>query len=285
MKSPLPALLTAGCLTLSVALTACGSPEPEPASGTETADTVEGPAPTDVPELLEGLAEAFGSVSSYTSTTDISAHGLEEGDLTRTATCTVMTEPEAHHCVSEMPYAGQVAMGVFEEAGYIPEGATVETLAHNEFVKHDGMTIIGDPHGIYGVDTPWVRSGNPDNTVSVSMPLAFDLEELPDLIAVLGSLEAAEHTGTEEVDGAEVTVVEGSLDTDGLDTLEEAQREALVALLGRTPEELDATLWVDGDGFPLRVALSADGSEGVLEFSELGTASFEIPAEDEITVL
>lgn len=287
MKSPVPALLTAGCMTLSLALTACGSAEPEPAPETEAADAAEEAAetaPVDVPELLEGLAEAFEAVSSYTVTADITADGLEEGDLTRTGACTVMTEPEAHHCFSEMPYAGEVAMGVFEEYGSVPEGATVENLSRNEYISHDGLVYVNDSAGIYGVDTPWLRSANPGSSVSVEMPLDFEVAELADLVDALSALDGAERTGTEEVGGGEAAVIEGTLNDGGRATLAEDQREALHTLLGRTPEELAVTLWVDADGFPVRVELSGDGSEGVLEFSELDTASFEIPADDEVTV-
>ncbi|WP_017588417.1 hypothetical protein [Nocardiopsis ganjiahuensis] len=289
MKSPVPALFTAGCLTLSLtlALSACGSAEPGPAPETEAADAAEEStetAPVDVPELLEGLTEAFGSVSSYTVAADVSADGLEEGDLTRTGSCTVMAEPEAHHCVSEMPYAGELAMEAFEEHGSVPEGATVEKLARNEYISHDGLVYVDDSDGIYGVDTPWLRSGDPGSSVSVDMPLDFEVTELSDLVDSLSTLEGAEHTGTEKVDGGEAAVIEGTLDDEGLAALAEDQRESLNTLLGRTPEELAVTLWVDADGFPVRMELSGDGSEGVLEFTEVGSASFEIPSEDEVTV-
>ncbi|USY21036.1 hypothetical protein NE857_05185 [Nocardiopsis exhalans] len=295
MRSPVPALLTAGCVTLSLGLvlSACGSAEPGTAPETKAADATDAteepaetaePAPVDVPELLEGLTEAFGSVSSHTVTADVSADGLAEGDLTRTGSCTVMAEREAHHCVSEMPYAGELAMEAFEEYGSVPEGATVEKLARNEYISHDGLIYINDSDGIYGVDTPWLRSGNPEGSVSVTMPLDFEVAELSDLVDALSTLGGAEQVGTGEVDGGEAAVIEGTLDDEGLAALSEAQRESLHTLLGRTPEELAVTLWVDADGFPVRVELSGDGSEGVMEFSELGSASFDIPSDGEVTV-
>jgi hypothetical protein len=183
-----------------------------------------------------------------------------------------------------MPHAGEVAMAAFEEYGSVPEGATLEKLSRNEYISHDGLVYINDADGVYGVDTPWLRSGNPENSVSVEMPLNFEVAELSELVGALSTLVGAEQSGTKEIDGGEAAVIEGVLDDEGLAALAEAQRESLLTLLGRTPEELAVTLWVDTDGFPVRMELSGGGSEGVVEFSELDSAFFDIPSDDEVTV-
>ncbi|WP_053063611.1 hypothetical protein [Nocardiopsis sp. RV163] len=193
-----------------------------------------------------------------------------------------MDDPEAFRCVSVMPYAGELMATMFSAAGALPEGVTAEDLSTSEYISHNGgELLLSDPHGLYGTETPWVYSTRTTRTESA---LDFELVGLSDLVSAFSGMEQAEAVGEEQVDGVDTTVIEGTMSSERIAALREDQAAVLDGLLGRpVPEGMDAVLWIDDAGFPMRVEFSGAGSEVSMEFSAVGETSFEIPDEDEIT--
>ncbi|WP_223838642.1 LolA-like protein [Nocardiopsis deserti] len=280
MKTRIPVLISAGTLALS--LTACGggAAEEEPAEATEAAEASE-EGGSSVQDLVAVLGESVQGVDNYTVEMEASSADPELGDVSMTQTYEVMDDPEAIRSTMVTPYMGEMMLEMLSLAGSAPEGVTAEDLSTNISIVHNGgEVLLADPHGIYGAGTPWVRS---EQAETADAPLDFNIDSMFDLVSVFSALEQIEETGEEQVDGVDTTVVEGTVTAEAVGALSEEKRTAVEELLGGELDEgVEATLWLDGEGFPMRLEFSDSVSEVRMEFSSIGETSFETPAEDEI---
>lgn len=112
---------------------------------------------------------------------------------------------------------------------------------------------------------------------------AAEEETLPQAASAIASLENVSEAGTEEVGGVETTVIEGTMTSEEYEALSEEQSAALLQVLGSDYSgTLGIGVWVDGNGFPLRMEFADEVSDVSMEFSALDETTVEIPAEGEI---
>ncbi|WP_049569191.1 hypothetical protein [Nocardiopsis sp. SBT366] len=279
MNTRIPASIAAGSLSLLLALTACGNEEPA-AEGTADAD--EASSGSALEELLGNLGSSTQELTNYTL--DMEVQTLDptaEGDVTVTFNYQVTDDPAAILATVDMPFLGETMFELMSMAGGVPDGVTAEDLgASTVLLTEDGDTLIADPHGVYGAGTPWFRGEVDENADPTE---SFDVEALPDLAGAFSDLEDVTEVGTEEIDGVETTVVEGTMSTSDISELSAEERGAMENLFsGGLESAMDAKLWLDTDGFPMRIEFSDDESDVWMEFSAIGSTSFDMPSEDEI---
>lgn len=279
MNTRTPAFIAAGSLSLLLALTACGNEEPA-ADGGDTAEA--SPAGSSLGDLLDNLGASTQELTNYTLDMEVvTVDPAAEGDVTVTFNYQVIDDPAAVLATVDMPFLGETMYDLMSMSGELPEGVTAEDLsASTVLLLEGGDTLMADPHGLYGSGTPWLRGDVEENADPTE---SFDVDALPDLAGAFSELEDVTEVGTEEIDGVETTVVEGSMSTGDISEMTAEERGAVEQLFGGGLEStLDTKLWLDADGFPMRIEFSDDESDVWMEFSALGSTSFEIPAEDEI---
>ncbi len=273
-------MIAAGSLSLVLALTACGNDAAD-----ETAvDAVEEEQEEQkggLSELLSSLGDNTQEVTNYTLTMDMSMPDEDLGDIEISMVSEVMDDPAAVQSTMNMPFLGEMMFDLMSLGGELPADVTAEDLGTIVVIVEEGQDpLMANQNGLYG-DTAWIRTDasnmdqNPDEV--------FDVESLPELAGALAELDQAEETGNETIDGVETTVVAGSMTGEELGELDTAQAAALKELMGGSiAGSLDVTLWIDADGFPMRMEFSDDEADVAMEFSALGSTSFEVPAEEEI---
>ncbi|MFE1167692.1 hypothetical protein [Nocardiopsis sp. NPDC058789] len=279
MNTRTPALIAAGSLSLVLALTACGNEEPAADGDTTEAS----PAGASLDDLLGNLGSSTQELTNYTLDMEVvTVDPTAEGDVTVTFNYQVTDDPAAVLATVDMPFLGETMYELM--SGQLPEGVTAEDLsASTVLLLEGGDTLMADPHGLYGSGTPWLRGDVEENADPTE---SFDVEALPDLAGAFSELEDVTEVGTEEIDGVETTVVEGSMSTGDISEMTAEERGAVEQLFGGGLEStLNTKLWLDADGFPMRIEFSDDESDVWMEFSALGSTSFEIPAEEEIGTL
>ena len=279
MKTRTPAVFAAGTLSLALALTACGNDPADEETTVEAAEEQEEKG--GLAELLSGLGENTDDITNYTLTLDMVLPDPDQGDFEVGMVSEVMDDPEAVRATMSMPFLGEMMYGMMSAVGELPADVTAEDLGTIIVIAEEGQDpLLANQNGLYG-DSPWVRTEasemeqDPDDV--------FDIESLPELASALSGLDQAEEAGTASIDGVETTVVEGTMTGEELDELAPEQASAIEELLGGSVAgDLDVTLWIDADGFPMRMEFSDDEADVSMEFSDIGSTSFEIPAEDEI---
>ncbi|MFY7064350.1 hypothetical protein ACOQFV_00625 [Nocardiopsis changdeensis] len=285
MKTRVPALFTAGILALPLA--ACGAEEaPEPTEeATEAA--AETPAGENggggILDLLNSLGENTAEMTDYTFVLSMTVPDPELGELDVELTYEVMDDPQAMQITMVMPELGEMLAETLAMAGE-DLGLTEEELGTQVMiVLPDGETIFSDHIGMYEADTPWVRDTGEDAS-DLHPDELFDIQGLPDMVGAFAGIEQAEETGTEDVDGVPTTVVEIVLTEEEAAALDAAPKAAIKDLLGGAVDEsLEVSLWISEDGFPMRMSVDDNGETLEMEFSGIGTTSFEIPSEDQIS--
>ena len=279
MKTRTPVVIAAGSLSLVLALTACGNDAADETAVevAEEQDEQKG----GISELLSNLGDNTQEITNYTLTMDMTIPDPEMGDIEISMVSEVMDDPQAVQSTMSMPFLGEMMFDLMSVAG-LPDGVTAEDLGTIVVIAEEGQDpLMANQNGLYG-DSAWVRtddmSGMDQNPDEV-----FDIESLPELAGALAELDQAEETGSETVDGVETTVVAGSMTSEELDELDPAQSAAIRDLIGGSVAgTLDVTLWIDADGFPMRMEFSDDEADVAMEFSAIGSTSFEMPAEEEI---
>lgn len=277
MNTRTPAAMAAVSLSLLLALTACGGGEDSPdADATEEAAS-SGSALSD---LLDNLGSSTQDITNYTLDMESVALDPVDGDVSIVYNYQVMDDPAAVRASVSMPSYGEMMFELMD--GMLPEGVTAEDLGTTTVIMQEGEeALVADPHGITGPGTPWIRGESSEDSADPTE--SFDLEALPELAGAFSVLENAEEVGTEEIGGVETTVIEGSMTAGEISDMTAEEREAVELLFGgELGGDMDAKIWVDADGFPMRMEFSDDESQVWMEFSDIGTTSFEFPSEDEI---
>ncbi|CAL9456410.1 hypothetical protein SUDANB121_02561 [Nocardiopsis dassonvillei] len=281
MKTRVPALFTAGVLALSLA--ACGSeeaPEPTEEATEAAAEESSGGGLTD---LLAALSENTAEVTNYSLAVEGTATDPESGEtIPLTMAYQVMDEPQAIRMEMVMPFYGEMMVQLLELGGGLPDGVTAEDLSTvTSIATADDRFLLANPHDVYGTGTEWVEdtsgAGGPDLSES------FDVSHLPEMVGSFGELEQIEEVGQEAVDGVDTTVIAGTLTTEEIQGLSTEGRNAFEGLFGaEISGDLKSKLWVSDEGFPMRMEFVDDTSTVRMEFSSVGSTSFELPAEDAI---
>lgn len=272
-----PAVLAAGSLSLVLMLTACGNDAPEEET---TVAAEEEEETSTLQELLAGIAGSTTDITNYTLAIDMTMPDPDMGDMEMGLVYEVMDDPEAMQATMSMPFLGEMMFDLMSLGGELPEGVTAEDLGTHIVIFQEGSDpLVADQHGLQG-DSPWIRGD--ESTMDQHPSDIFDLEELPGLTAAFAEIDQIEEDGTEEVNGVETTVVRGSMTEEDIDALDAEQKLAVLELTGPVSGTLDVSLWVADDGFPMRMDFSDDEADITMEFSEIDSTSFEIPAEDQI---
>lgn len=272
----MPALITAG--TLALALVACGddASEEEPTGGaaeeaSEGGDSILG--------LLGKLGENTQEVTNYTLDIDMAMPDPEFGEVGMTYE--VMDDPEAAQITMVMPFFGEMLLELAAMSGE-DSGITAEELGTHVFIiSADGESLTSNHNGLQDVSTPWSRGG--EDMTDIAPEEMFDIASLPDLVGAFSEIDQIKEVGTEEVSGVETTLVEGTMTSEELDTLDAEQKLAVLELIGEVSDSVDVSIWIDRSGFPMRLDFSDEEADISMVFSDLGETSFEIPSEDEIT--
>ncbi|MEU3017239.1 LppX_LprAFG lipoprotein [Nocardiopsis sp. NPDC007018] len=278
MKTRTPAVVAAGSLSLALALTACGNDAADETTVEASEETEEKGG---LQELLSSLGDNTDDITNYTLSLDLNMPDPELGDISMDMVYEVMDDPEAVQTTMSMPFLGEMMLELMSLGGEAPEGVTADDLGTFIVILQPGQDpLVADQHGLQG-DSPWLRTD--EASMDQDPDEFFDIESLPELAGAFAALEQAEETGTEEVDGVETTVVSGSMTNDDLAELDPEQARAVKDLVGSDiAGTLDVTLWIDGDGFPMRMEFSDDEADIAMEFSAIGSTAFDLPSEDEI---
>lgn len=277
-------MIAAGSLSLALALTACGNDAVEEETTTDAAEeAVEDHSA--VEEMVAGLDSATDGIDNYTLEIESIALDPEEGDTSIKLEYLIMDDPAGAQMTVVMPFMGEFILDMLTLSGSAPEGLTAEDLGTSTaIVLEDQNVLLADPHGFQGSDTPWVRGEAPEEAVDPTED--FDITAIIPAIGAFSDIEDVEKAGSEEIHGVETTIVQGTLTSEGIGALGDEESEALANLVGGVLlDSMDVKLWLDADGFPMRIEFADVGSEGWLEFSDIGSTSFEIPSEDQITDL
>ncbi|MFE6305979.1 hypothetical protein [Nocardiopsis sp. NPDC057823] len=281
MKTRVPALFTAGILALSLA--ACGAEEaPEPTEEATEAAAEENGGGGGLIDLLSGLDDSTRELTNYTLALSMTMPDPDLGEVDVDLTYEVMDDPQAMQITMVMPEFGEALAELLAMGGEDP-GLTAEELGTQIMIQPaDGETLISDHNGIYEAETPWVRGG--EDMTDMNPEELFDLQGLPDLVSAFAGIEQAEETGAEDVNGVPTTVVELALTEEEAAALDPESAAAIQEFLGGDVQEtLEVSIWVSEDGFPMRMSVTDNGETMQIEFSEIGTTSFEIPSEDQIS--
>lgn len=281
MKTRMPVLISAGTLALS--LTACGGGAAEEEPTEAAAEAPEEGGGGSVLDLVAALGESTQSVDNYTLTMDIltTDSALGEGEVEMSVVYEVSDDPSALQVTMVMPSLGENLLELMEMTGEDVSDLTAEEAGTSVILYPEGQdALLSNNLGQYG-DTPWVTSGG-ESLGDVPADV-FDVETLPQVASAIASLENVSEAGTEEVGGVETTVIEGTMTSEEYEALSEEQSAALLQVLGSDYSgTLDIGVWVDGNGFPLRMEFADEVSDVSMEFSALNETTVEIPAEDEI---
>ncbi|QUX31973.1 LppX_LprAFG lipoprotein [Nocardiopsis akebiae] len=277
----MPVLISAGTLALS--LTACGGGAAEEEPVEAAAESPEEGGGGSVLDLVAGLGESTQSVDNYTLTMDIltTESPLGEGEVEMSIVYEVSDDPSALQVTAVMPFLGESTLALMEMTGADVSGLTAEEAGTSVMLYPEGQDpLISNSLGQYG-DTPWVTAGG-EGLGDVSADV-FDVEALPQVASAIASLENVSEAGTEEINGVETTVIEGTMTSEEYEALSEEQSAALLQVLGSDfSGTLDIGVWIDDTGFPLRMEFADEVSDVSMEFSALNETNVEIPAEDEI---
>ncbi|GHC70121.1 hypothetical protein GCM10007079_01310 [Nocardiopsis terrae] len=282
MKTRTPAFVAAGSLSLALALTACGSDAAEEETTEAAAEEGQGDdKKSTIEDLLGSLGDNTDELTNYTLTLDTTESDPDVGEIEAGLVYEVMDDPEAVQTTMNVPLLGEMMFEFMSIGGELPADLTAEDLGTFIFITEEGQDpLVADQHGLQG-DSPWLRN-SPDQ-MEQDPDDFFDLESLPDLAKALAEVDQAEETGTEAIDGVETTVVEGSMTAEDLDGLTSEQKGVLEKLMGGdVTGALNVTLWIDDNGFPMRMDLSDDKADASMAFSDIDSTSFEMPTEDQI---
>lgn len=274
-----PAVLAAGAFSLALMLTACGDDTPDEET-TVSAEEQEEEGTSTLQDLLAGLVDNTTEITNYTLDIEMTMPDPEMGDIEMGLLYEVMDAPEAMQATMSMPFLGEMMFELMSMGGELPEGVTAEDLGTHVVIIQEGSDpLVADQHGLQG-DAPWIRGDASD--MEQNPTDTFDLESLPDLVAAFAEIDQIEESGTEEVNGVETTVIQGSMTEEDIDALDAEHKLAVLELIGSVSGTLDVSLWVADDGFPMRIDFSDDEAAITMEFSEIGTTSFEMPSDDQI---
>lgn len=246
VESPRSALVLACALSLS--LSGCALfPSADP-PWYEEADTG---------ALLDALADATARTDNYTL-------DLGFGPRSEEGAGTLLT-----YEVSDSPAAVRATLRT-------PEGPELVVV-----LPEGGQAVLHDSQDLLGAPTEWVRG---DALLPSPSPAeVFDLGSLTGLVELLSGMEGAESGPAEDVGDTGTLPLHGVLPAlaDGTGSEE---RAALAPLLGEDVSgHLDVSVWVDAEGFPVRMESAGPVSSLWLEFSERGGTSFHVPNGDEVS--
>lgn len=276
-----PALLSAGAFSLVLMLTACGNDAPEEET-TVSAEEQEEEGGGTLQDLLAGLVDNTTEITNYTLTIESFGEDPDLGEVGITMAFEVMDDPVMTRETVMMPFLGETFLPILELAGEDVSGLDAEALGTIVTIYSDGEPPLTSNPMDFETATEWTRG---EAGTAEAVEDSFDVESLPDLVAAFAELDQIEESGTEEVDGVETTVIGGTMTEEEVDALDAEQKLAVIELVGPVTEPMEVTLWVGDDAFPHRMEFSTEGNDISMEFSEIGTTSFELPDESEITVL
>lgn len=280
MKTRVPALFTAGVLALSLA--ACGSEEAPEAVEETTGAAAEEEKGGSIFDLLRGMDDSTRELTNYTLDLSMTMPDPDFGDLDVDLTYEVMDDPQAVRITMVTPALGEMMAELLAMGGE-DSGLTAEELGTQIMIQPaDGETLVSDHTGMYESGSPWVRGG--EDMTDLDPEELFDLRELPDLVSAFAEIEQVEEVGTEEVNGVSTTLVEVTLTEEEVDAMDAESKVAVMEFLGGTVEgTMEVSIWISEDGFPMRMNILDEAADMKIEFSEIGTTSFEIPSEDQIS--
>ncbi len=246
VESPRSALALAGALSLL--LSGCTLFPSADRPWYEEADTE---------ALLDALADATALADDYTL--DVGFGPRSEEDARTLLTYEVSSSPAAVRATLRTPEGPELVV-------VHPEG---------------GQALLHDSQDLLGAPTEWVRG---DALLPSPSPAeVLDLGSLADLVGLLSGMEGAEPGPAEDVGNTGTLPLHGVLPAlaDGAGP---GERAALAPLLGDDVSgHLDVSVWVDAEGFPVRMESSGPVSSLWLEFSERGGTSFHVPNGDEVS--
>ncbi|MDE3722343.1 hypothetical protein PWG71_13170 [Nocardiopsis sp. N85] len=281
MKTRVPALFSAGVLALS--LTACGSEE-APEEVAEVAEAAEEEKGGGLFDLLSNLGESTAEVTNYTLDISMAMPDPDLGEIEVDMTYEIMDDPQATQVTMVMPSIGEVLAELAALGGAAPDLSAEELGTTIIILPPEGESLISNHNGLQDVDTPWARGL--DDAGQLAPEDLFDLSTFPDMVGAFAEVDQIEETGSEDVDGVATTVVEGTLTQEDVDAMDAESKSAVLDFLGGDlAGAVDVSIWIAEDGFPMRMHLADDEMDMELEFSSIGTTSFEIPAEDQISDL
>ncbi len=281
MKTRVPALFTTGLLALSLA--ACGAEEaPEPAAESSPAAGGENGG-GGLSGLLASLRENTADATNYTLDVRMASEDPDLGEFSVDFTFEVMDDPEAAKTTMVMPEIGEMLLELAALGGTGGD-LTAEELGTTVIIAPaGGEALVSNHNGLQEADTPWVRGGTA-GAEGMKPEEMFDLSEFPDLVGAFSGVEGIEETGAEEVGGVPTTVVSGTLTQEQVEAMDPASRAVVEDFTGGSVSgALEVGIWIAEDGFPMRLELADEETDLGMEFSEIGTTSFEIPSEDEIS--
>lgn len=273
-------MIAAGSLSLALALTACGNDAADEETTVEASEEQEQKG--GLSDLLSSLGDTTVDLPNYTLTLESVGEEPEMGEVRITATFEVTDAPSAIRETVVMPFVGEMALVFMELAGEDISGYTPEEIGTIVTIYPDGEAPLTSNPMDSEAESEWVRG---EGAAAEEVEDFFDIDSLPGLVSSFAELDEIEESGTEEVNGVETTVVEGTLTKEDIDNLDAEQKLAVIELVGSVSEDLNVSLWIDADGFPMRMEFDDSETEISMEFSEIGTTSFEMPAEDTITVV
>ncbi|MCY9787497.1 hypothetical protein KIK06_26825 [Nocardiopsis sp. EMB25] len=281
MKTRVPAFLAVGALSLSLA--ACGGDQSAEPEETTEAATEEENGGGGVMSLLADLASTTESVDNYTLDMAIGMTDPELGETNMDFTYEVMSDPQAAQVTIVMPEIGEMMLDLEELSGE-SSGMTAEELGTSiVIVPAEGEALVSNHNGNFEADTAWVRGASGMDSMPTTEDM-FDASQLSDVAGAISEIETVEEAGTEEISGVETTRVDGTFTQEEIDALPEGQAGALNDLIGGSIEgAMETSIWISGDGFPMRIDFSDDVTDLSMVFSALGETSFEMPSEEQIT--
>lgn len=276
-----PAVLAAGAFSLALMLTACGDDTPDEET-TVSAEEQEEEGTGTLQDLLANISGSTTEITNYTLTVESVGEDPDFGEVGVTATYEVMDDPVMTRETWVMPFLGETFLPLFELAGEDVSGLDPETLGTIIMIYPDGEPPLTSNPMDLEAETEWTKG---EAGTAEEVADSFDVESLPDLVATFAEIEQIEKSGTEEINGVETTVIGGTMTEEEFDALEAEQKLAVIELMDSVTETVDVTLWVGDDGFPHRMEFATEENDVSMEFSEIGTTSFELPDDSEITVL
>jgi hypothetical protein len=277
----MPVLISAGTLALS--LTACGGGAAEEEPAEAAAESPEEGGGGSVLDLVARLGESTQSVDNYTLDISMVMPDPDMGDIDMDMTYEVMEDPQAAKVTMVMPSMGEMLLELTEMSGQ-DLGLTAEELGTSiVIIPAEGDALVSNHNGLQDVGTAWI-SGAQD-TDQIAPEEMFDINALPDIVGAFAEIEQIEETGAEEISGVSTTLIEGTMTGEDVEALNQEQKDAVNELLGGVSGPVDVSVWVADDGFPMRLDFSDEEADISMVFSNLGETSFEMPAEDEITVM
>ncbi len=212
----------------------------------------------DTEALLGALADAASGADNYTLE-------LGFGPGPAGGTGTLLT-----YEVSDSPSAVRATLSA-------PEGGPDLVVVYPE----EGQALLHDSEDLLGAPTEWVRG---DALLPSPSPAeVLDLDSLGELVGLLSAMQGADPGASENIGETGTLPLHGFLPALAEGTGPE-ERATFGPLLGEDVSgRLEVSVWVDAEGFPVRMESAGPTSSLWLEFSERGDTAFHVPNGDEVS--